>query len=103
MAMTIALQDESGNSLQQVFDTANMITSELDKHRDNKTMVLMDGIDPYCDTTFNRVQMDRFVKELDILREGCTNAAVKTMLTAVRAMADKCRTSVDLYLKFIGD
>ena len=60
-------------------------------------------IDPYGDTTFNRLQLDPFLEEWTRLRERASNNDQKRMIDNVEALARKCKLEPHLYLKFVGD
>jgi hypothetical protein len=65
---------------------------------------LLRSVDPYGDTVFNRLQVVGLLDDIDVLatRADLTEAE-RHGLTRLRAMTQRCRDSVHLYLWFIGD
>lgn len=60
-------------------------------------------IDPYGDTVFNRLQMPDFINELDGLRSAAEEGPESRGLDRLRIIAERCRTEVHLFVRFIGD
>jgi hypothetical protein len=62
-------------------------------------------IDSYGDTVFNGLQMDAFIEEWTRLSDRALDAGPESarFYEAVLAMAERCRSEVHLYLRFIGD
>jgi hypothetical protein len=60
-------------------------------------------IDPHGDTIFNTLQMKPFLEEWDRFSQMATTDSEREAMDKVKQMALKCRDSVGLYLKFIGD
>ncbi len=89
------MQDEGGNSV--VHEGAGI---EFDTIPANGHFKLLQYIDPYGDTYFNRVQMGDFLRDWDSLLPDVQENAQWTL---VRKMAIRCRDEVHLYLRFIGD
>ena len=102
MAMTIQLQDEFGETIQEVHDTKGVIVSFLPSLDDHSYHCLR-FIDPYGDAYFNRIQMETFLAEWERLIGGMEGEGVKELLKRVKALAQRCQHELHLYLKFVGD
>jgi hypothetical protein len=63
--------------------------------------VMLRGIDPYLDTTFNPLQIEFFIKEWEELAPR-VEFKDKPIWETVLVYAKRCTDEV-LYLKFIGD
>jgi hypothetical protein len=60
-------------------------------------------IDWYGDTTFNRLQIPRFLTEWETLAQYSKSAEEAKVVAEVRRLAECCASGVHLYLKFVGD
>jgi len=61
---------------------------------------LLKYLDPYCDTTFNKIQMDDLIADLKKLKkEDINNAQIDEILK----MAERCKAEAHTYLAFYGD
>jgi hypothetical protein len=61
---------------------------------------LLSEIDWYGDTTFNRLQMPRFLLGwAELAKQGKSPEEVEL----IKQLAERCQGGVHLYLKFIGD
>jgi len=99
--MVCRLQSERGEVLEQVVDRAGSIVASVPPLTDEGSPCWR-FIDPYGDTVFNRLQMEPFLVELDlIIRQAPADR--QQLLEKVRALALRCRDDVHLYLKFEGD
>ena len=70
---------------------------------DDLILILLSAIDPYGDTIFNRIQMERFLSEWTSLASRCRTEEEKDLVSKIATLALRCRDEVHLYLKFIGD
>jgi hypothetical protein len=98
----IFLQDENGKPLTQVNGDSHLLDSLLPE-ASNAPFHVLRIIDPYGDTVFNRLQMDEFLAEWDMLTERARSLEQREVLAEVRALASLCREQPHLYLKFCGD
>jgi hypothetical protein len=57
----------------------------------NALFHVLQFIDPYGDTVFNRLQMDEFLAEWDMLTERGRSLEQREVLAEVRALASLCR------------
>jgi hypothetical protein len=102
MGLNIELQDERGNSLASVADAQNWLKRLLPSNDDDSHPMLA-AIDPYGDTTFNRIQMKRFLAEWTEISTRASGPRERALVSAVEAFGCRCRDEAHLYLKFIGD
>jgi hypothetical protein len=65
--------------------------------------LFLGSIDPYGDTTFNHLQMRRFLEEWAYVLLKAAAADEQAIALAVEALARRCGAEVHTYLKFIGD
>ena len=93
---------ERGETLDQPVDPTNHIHRLLPQSED-VGYVLVNAIDWYGDTIFNRLQMPRFVTEWARLRDAAVSFGAADLHSKVAAMARRCSAEVHVYLKFLGD
>jgi hypothetical protein len=102
MALGIELQDEHGERLESVVDPTNLLGRLLPPN-DDRSYPMLASIDPYGDTVFNRVQIERFLVEWAAISTSAQSSEERSLVAAVEKMALRCHGEVHLYLKFIGD
>ena len=102
MGLGIELQDERGGRIDSVADPRNLLGPLLPAP-DDRILILLSAIDPYGDTVFNRIQMERFLSEWTSIASSCKTQEEKELVSKIASMALRCRDEVHLYLKFIGD
>ena len=102
MGLNAELQDELGTRLDGVADSKGILDRLLAK-ADNSDFPFLSCIDPYGDTTFNRLQMSRFLAEWAVVRQSATTEDEIILWGQVEALAKRCAGDVHLYLKFIKD
>ena len=103
MGFNIELQDELGARIAGVDDSRCLLNRLLPEPGDGGGYPLLRSLDPYGDTTFNRIQMPRFLREWATLSLNVTTPDEKAIVSAVESLAHRCRDEVHTYLKFIGD
>jgi hypothetical protein len=94
MAWTVILEDESKNiisSLDSEFSVPS--TSIFIKLR------LLRYLDPFGDTTFNHIQMDDLIKDLEEIK----NVADDLLINKIQQLAISCKSNPHTYLTFYGD
>jgi hypothetical protein len=64
---------------------------------------MLSSIDPYGNTVFNRLQIERFLEEWATVSVKARSSEERSLLAAIEKMAFRCQREVHLYLKFIGD
>jgi len=102
MGLCIALQTESGKQIELIADEKNLLDKVLG-YPDGRVFPMLASIDRYGDTTFNRMQIDRFLTEWETLFSKVTDPAEQSLLQAVKGLAEKSKQDVHQYLVFIGD
>ena len=69
----------------------------------DESFPLLRYVDPYGNVVFNHLQMQQLLEEMNLLIARCSDQESKALLESVRDLAEKCRTSSHLYLRFRGD
>ena len=64
---------------------------------------MLAAVDWYGDTIFNRLQMDRFLSEWEILKQRSSTSEEAALIEKVKELALRCLSGTHLYLAFIGD
>ncbi len=102
MGLNIELQDEHGGRIAGVDDPRNLLGALLPQ-LGNDAYPILGSIDPYGDTTFNNLQMRRFLHEWATVTQKPSTADEQLLVSTIEALARRCRDEVHTYLKFIGD
>jgi hypothetical protein len=102
MGLGIELQNEQGQTLEFVADPKNLLGRLLPPSEDSCHPMLT-SIDPYGDTVFNRIQIERFLHEWILVSAKVQTSEESSLVAAIEKMARRCHDEVHLYLKFIGD
>jgi hypothetical protein len=101
MGFDINLESERGEILATVSDPTNLLHRVLERAMVEEPH--LEEIDWYGDTTFNRLQMSRFLAQWQVVvRQAKTPEQLK-LVNEVRELAERCQSELHLYLKFIGD
>lgn len=104
MALTIALETERGEQEDVIFDGRGLLYNAILRTRqpDAQPIRLLDFIDPYGDTVFNRLQMGRLHHELEILKD-ISDDETNGLIIKVQNLAQTCIDGVHLCIKIYGD
>jgi hypothetical protein len=102
MSMTVRLETENGEVLESVSDPSNALHRILPAH-DDAAYGYVGCIDWYGDTTFNALQIPRFLSEWSRLLPAARAHGSEGLHRKVEAMAKRCQQEVHVYLKFLGD
>ncbi len=102
MGLCIALETESGEQIKLIADEKNLL-DRLIGSPDETAFPMLASIDRYGDTTFNRMQIERFLAEWESLFAKATTSEEKALLQAVKTLGEASRHAVHQYLVFIGD
>jgi len=94
MAWTVILEDEKKNPVASLSE--EFIVKSID--RLNEFEVLR-YLDLYGDTTFNRLQMDDLLRDLNRLK----NIEDNPLINEIISLGEKCLMEVHTYLVFYGD
>jgi hypothetical protein len=101
MGFAINLETENGEPIESIEDPGNILHRLLERSLPDEPHLA--EIDWFGDTTFNRLQMPRFLAEWGTLaRHGQSSEEVK-LIADIRQLAERCASGVHLYLKFVGD
>lgn len=103
MGLEIQLQDEFGGRIESIIDPKNLLPRMLPSDEQSSVYPMLAGIDLYGDTVFNRVQIPRFLSELEPIASKAQTDEDRTLLSQIDALARRCAAEVHTYLKFIGD
>lgn len=100
----IAIVDEHGHLIRQLDGKlARAFSKVLSKYRADTSSCCLRFVDPYGDTTFNRLQSEFLLHELSAVAEHGMNSEAQGGIDAVRGLAEEVVAGVHLYLKFSGD
>jgi hypothetical protein len=99
LGIDVNLQDERGGVIEAIYDPRNLLNNLLP--REDRS--LLSGIDPYGNTTFNRLQIDQFLLEWKEIKKKQLTAEQAEHLQKIEDLALRSKNDVHLYLKFIGD
>jgi hypothetical protein len=102
MGMDIFLLNERGGIIEEVGDPANYLHRLLPSH-DDETYQCLRFIDWYGDTIFNRLQMERFLLELERIKGKARTPQEQELLGGIERLARRCTEESHRYLKFYGD
>ena len=103
MGFNVELQDELGGRIDGVDDPRGLLDRLLPEPNNRDDYPFLRSLDAYGDTAFNRLQMPRFLKEWASISLKTTTADEQAIVSAVEALARRCRDEVHTYLKFVGD
>lgn len=102
MALSIVLESEKGEMINEVIDKNNtllFLIAKLDLHES----CCLKYIDPYGDTVFNRLQMDDLISELVLLEGFTRNDNEYKLLEKIKKLTTQCKVGAHLYIKIYGD
>lgn len=102
MGFNIELQDELGGRIDGVDDPQNLLKTLLPITGDD-AYPFLGSLDPYGDTSFNGLQMQRFLTEWATVSDKAKTGEEQALIAAVESLAQRCRDGLHVYLKFIGD
>jgi hypothetical protein len=103
MGLNVELQDEFGGRIDGVDDPRGLLKKLLPEPSDGDDYPFLRTIDDYGDTTFNRLQMPRFLNEWTAASLNARTPDEQAIVSAVESLARRCLEEVHTYLKFIGD
>ncbi|HWY05708.1 MAG TPA: hypothetical protein VNY24_02545 [Candidatus Acidoferrales bacterium] len=101
MGFDINLETESGEVLATICDPKNLLHRLLE--RGIKDEPHLAEIDWNGDTTFNRLQIPRFLSQWEAVARQARTSEDEAMVAEIKELAARCGGGVHLYLKFIGD
>jgi hypothetical protein len=102
MGLFIALETESGEKIQSIEDTKNILHQLLPLQVD-ESYKLLRFVDWYGDTIFNRIQMEALIADITLLlKKVHSQEEIDLMLNIVK-MCKRCSDEQHLYVKIYGD
>jgi len=101
MGFDINLESERGEVLATVADPKNLLHRLIERSAPDEP--LLEEIDWYGDTVFNRLQMPRFLSHWQIVAGHAKTSDELKIVEDVKELAVRCGGSVHLYLRFEGD
>src|SRR5579872_4618750 len=100
MGFNVVLQDEFGAQIGSV-DDPRCLLDKLLPTPGSDDYPFLGSIDPYGDTTFNTLQMPRFLKEWTaVVSPSASTSEEQALVASVELLARRCRDEVHVYLKF---
>lgn len=102
MGWDIRLEDERGTTLDEVGDPTNLLHALLPSPQD-ETSPCLRFIDPYGNTTFNRLQAAALLAELERLRPRAFAREAQQLVDRIIDLAQRCQSEPHLYMTFYGD
>ncbi len=102
MGIDVRLENENGKEIEVIIDEKDFLSILIQKKLTTKTK-LIKYINPYGDTTFNKLQMKDLVNDLKVLLAMEFTEEQKLLLEEVKRLAEKCIQEHHTYLKFYGD
>lgn len=102
MGLTIALENERGEALEQLGDPQNILHRLLPSIED-RTFTCLRFVDWYADTTFNALQVEELLHDLKRVRQAAQAPDEANLLDEIVRLARKLQKEPHQYLKFYGD
>jgi hypothetical protein len=104
MPLTIRLEGEDGQAIEEIFDLGNVLTRSAEANEAKGGVLEMACfIDRYGDTLFNKLQLVPFIGDIDLLLAATESAGARIVLSEIRSLAWRGAHEDRLYLKFVGD
>jgi hypothetical protein len=104
MPLIIALEDEFGNQEDSFDDRTNLVALiERSSISNQECPRLLDFIDWYGNTVFNRIQMRQLQSELEILRSFAEDKDEQQVIATMLSYVERCQEAVHTYIKIYGD
>ncbi len=101
MGIDIILENEQAQVIGQVDDPRNLLGGLLPGRDDSYHCLRF--IDPYGNTIFNRLQMERFLEEWQQIKQNARSQEERQLLDDVEKLARRCASEPHFYLRFRGD
>jgi hypothetical protein len=102
MGLTVVLESERGERLEQVEDPTNVLHRLLPAPEDGRFRCI-GAIDWYGDTVFNYLQAVMFLEEWRQIAAGAGGPDESALMKKIETMAERVACERHLYLKFYGD
>lgn len=102
MGVNVRWEDENGKRIEEILDP-HMCISRLILNTDLARTTCLQFIDPYGDTTFNRLQIPILIEELESVVKKVQDDGIGDHLRRVIDLAEKSQDEIHTYLKFYRD
>lgn len=103
MSYTVVLEDEHATRVDSEAVGSRAIDHLLGHISEDKYPWLA-TLDPYGDTTFNRLQAPHIMAELEQLKRSATTPEEESVIDQILRLAKRCRAEgPNAYLRFYGD
>jgi hypothetical protein len=102
VGLTVILEDEAGEPLDQVEDPTNLLHRLLPSPDDSNFRCIR-AIDWYGDTVFNYLQAPQFLEEWRRITAQASAPRERALMEAIEMMAERVAKERHIYLKFYGD
>ena len=103
MGINVALEDESGKEISFVGEPIGDPIACAIRKALGEQFPWASTIDPYGNTTFNRIQAELLRREWAILIQNAADEKTKEVLAQVDELLERCLSEPHLYVKFYGD
>ena len=101
MGIDVRLETEAGDEIETLLDFDDSLQKIL-LEGDPTSSATLRFIDPYGNTSFNRLQMPCLIAELESARARLRDEIAEEFAEEVLRLARRCQDEVDTYLKFYG-
>lgn len=102
MGILVAWEDECGERLKEIGDPMDLLAEVL-PDLEQREYRCMSYVDPYGNTTFNRLQAADVRRELAMLLERTSKDDTKKLLNEIDKLVEECEREVHTYITFYGD
>jgi hypothetical protein len=102
MGIEVVVEDERGSRIDSMEDSTNTLHRLLPSH-DDTNFRLLNCVDWYGDTTFNRHQLHGVRQELKMLASMERNSEFLDTIKRLDSLAERAQSEPHVYLKFYGD
>jgi hypothetical protein len=103
MPINVALEDENGKKIALIVEPIGAPIDGTLAKAVGLRFPWASTIDPYGDTTFNRIQAELLRKEWAILIQEAMDATTKQVLIQGDDLLQRCVSEPHFYVKFYGD
>jgi len=102
VGLTVTLETERGDAIEQVGDPKNHLHVLL-LHPDDRSFSCLRYIDLYGDTVFNQLQTRPFLQEWKRIHKRAKTDEERDLVDEIERLARACAAEPHRHLKFYGD
>jgi hypothetical protein len=102
MSLRITAENERGQFVDEAIDINNHLLALVARGL-SEDWKCLGFIDPYGNTTFNKLQIPQVIKELRELQAAATDRADQELIFKLLFLAEICQERVHHYFKIYGD